>query len=82
MRRLGDGAESRPVVIVISAGSISLKRIEELRPDRHLEKPFPMDALLRILAELAVDQDGPPGPTEGGHLAESSGAAADDNESS
>jgi hypothetical protein len=39
-------------VVVISAGPISAQRIEELRPDRHLEKPFPMDALVRILSEL------------------------------
>jgi two-component system KDP operon response regulator KdpE len=39
-------------VIVVSAGPVSPKRIEEFHPDRHLEKPFPIGALMRLLTEL------------------------------
>jgi DNA-binding response OmpR family regulator len=67
-------------VVVISAGPISPQRIEELRPDRHLEKPFPMDALVRILGELAPNRDGPSGPSGSGQVADSSAGPADQNE--
>jgi DNA-binding response OmpR family regulator len=62
IRRLDSDGMVRPAVIVISAGSISPRRLEELRPDRHLEKPFHMDALLRALADfeakMGADQGG------------------------
>ena|ERR1700694_2061581 len=44
--------QGRPPVVVMSAGPISPQRIDEFRPERHIEKPFPMDALIRILTEL------------------------------
>jgi DNA-binding response OmpR family regulator len=53
VRRVNEATGPRPGVIVISAGPISQKRIEELRPDRWLEKPFPIDALVRALQELS-----------------------------
>jgi DNA-binding response OmpR family regulator len=52
VRRLSESGPPRPGVVVVSAGPISQKRIEELRPDRWLEKPFPIDALIRALQEL------------------------------
>lgn len=61
LRRLSFADRQRLKVVVVSAGPISPKRIEELRPDRHLEKPFPIDALVRILSELAPDGHAPAG---------------------
>jgi DNA-binding response OmpR family regulator len=52
LRGLGEDDRSRLPVVVISAAPISPKRIEEFRPARCLMKPFPIDALLRILSEL------------------------------
>jgi DNA-binding response OmpR family regulator len=52
LRHLSDSGQPRPGVVVVSAGPISQKRIEELRPDRWLEKPFPIDALIRALQEF------------------------------
>ncbi|MEX1254064.1 MAG: response regulator [Dehalococcoidia bacterium] len=54
LRRLSESDQPRPGVVVISAGPISQKRIEELRPDKWLEKPFPLDALIRALQELEL----------------------------
>lgn len=39
-------------VVIISAGPISPKRIDEFRPDRWLQKPFPIDALMRAIADV------------------------------
>ena len=39
-------------VVVISAAPLSQKRIEEFQPLRWLQKPFPIDALVRLLAEV------------------------------
>jgi len=52
LRRLGEGDRGHLPVVVISAAPISPKRIEEFRPARSLMKPFPIDALLRILSDL------------------------------
>jgi len=66
LRRLGEDDRGHLPVVVISAAPISPKRIEEFRPARCLMKPFPIDALLRILSDLdtpseLTDQaDGPP----------------------
>lgn len=51
-------AGDRPPVVVMSAGPISPQRIEEFRPERHIEKPFPMDALVRMLKELDKKSNG------------------------
>jgi DNA-binding response OmpR family regulator len=66
LRGLGDDDRGHLPVVVISAAPISPKRIEEFRPARCLVKPFPIDALLRILGDLnapseATDRaDAPP----------------------
>ena len=57
LRKLPRG-QDRPTIVVMSAGPISRQRIEEFRPERHIEKPFPMDALIRILRELGADGEG------------------------
>lgn len=57
LRSLRPSERDQCKVVVVSAGPISQRRIEELRPDRHLEKPFPMDALVRILNELGPSAD-------------------------
>jgi DNA-binding response OmpR family regulator len=60
-------AGERPPVVVMSAGPISRQRIDEFRPERHIEKPFPMDALIRMLQELvsAPNGSGETGQTAG-----------------
>jgi DNA-binding response OmpR family regulator len=58
LRQLDAGQRQRLAVIVVSAGPISQKRIEEFQPERHLEKPFPMDALVRILDNLGPATQG------------------------
>jgi len=42
--------------IVISAGQPSQRRIEEFRPMAFLPKPFPMDALKRLIAEALTGE--------------------------
>lgn len=49
LRRLGPAVRMHFRVIVISAAPIAEKRIDEFRPDVALQKPFPIDALLRAL---------------------------------
>lgn len=41
--------DERTRVIVVSAGSPSPQRIQELNPDAVLSKPFPIDALARLV---------------------------------
>lgn len=53
LRRLTAADRTRISVIVISAAPISEKRVVEFQPLRHLQKPFPMGALVRLLAEVA-----------------------------
>ena len=57
LRRLSPADRSRVGVVVISAAPISQRRIDEFQPLRWLQKPFPMDALVRHLREA------PPPPT-------------------
>lgn len=40
-------------VVVLSAVRVSLARLQEFHPLAYLPKPFPMDALLRLAAEIA-----------------------------
>jgi len=54
LRRLSQDDRRQLSVVVISAAPISPKRIEEFRPARCLMKPFPIDALLRTLGEVAA----------------------------
>jgi DNA-binding response OmpR family regulator len=52
IRRLSAADRERVGIIVISAAPISQKRIQEFAPLRWLQKPFPMDALVRLLHEV------------------------------
>lgn len=54
LRRLSAGQRAVVRVIVISAAPISPKRIEEFTPDVTLQKPFPIDALMRALTPEPV----------------------------
>jgi DNA-binding response OmpR family regulator len=56
LRRLTATDRSRLSVIVISAAPISEKRIVEFQPLRTLQKPFPIEALVRLLNDFAVSQ--------------------------
>jgi len=47
-------ATQRPPVIVISAIQPPRSRIEEFHPDGALIKPFPIEALLRLMARLLL----------------------------
>jgi hypothetical protein len=38
-------------IVVISAAPVSPQRLEEFRPAHALVKPFPVDALVRALAD-------------------------------
>ena len=53
LRRLTTDDRERVAVVVISAAPISEKRLLEFQPLRHLQKPFPIDALVRLLNESA-----------------------------
>ncbi len=53
LRRLTPADRERLSVIVISAAPISEKRVVEFQPLRHLQKPFPIEALVRLLNEAA-----------------------------
>jgi DNA-binding response OmpR family regulator len=53
LRRLNAADRKRVAVIIISAAPISEKRLVEFQPLRHLQKPFPIDALVRLLNEAA-----------------------------
>ena len=53
LRRLTSADRSRVGVVVISAAPLSQKRIDEFQPLKWLQKPFPMDALIRLIAEVA-----------------------------
>lgn len=57
LRRLGAADRERLRVVVISAAPVSQKRIEEFKPDRTLQKPFPIGALIRAINdETEVEQ--------------------------
>ena len=49
LRRLSPADRERLHTVVISAAPISQKRIDEFKPDRTLQKPFPIEALIRAL---------------------------------
>jgi DNA-binding response OmpR family regulator len=51
LRRLSATDRKSLRVIVISAAPIAQKRIQEFAPLRWLQKPFPIDALVRLLQE-------------------------------
>lgn len=52
LRRLSSADRERVPVIVFSASPLAPGRIKDFRPDGVLLKPFPIDALERLLAEV------------------------------
>lgn len=62
----------RPAVIVITAGRPARSRVEEFHPAAVLLKPFPIEALLRLIqrillavpAEAADDEEEQPAPSD------------------
>ena len=60
LRRLSPVDRERIPVVVFSASPLAPSRLEEFKPAAVLIKPFPMQALLRLVAEFA----GAPAPLE------------------
>ncbi len=58
LRRLDPAARSAMRIIVFSASPLAPSRVEEFRPDGVLTKPFPIDALFRLVDELVPPVDG------------------------
>jgi DNA-binding response OmpR family regulator len=58
LRRLTAADRTRVSVIIVSAAPISEKRLIEFQPLRHLQKPFPIDALVRLLNEAEPGASG------------------------
>lgn len=52
LRRLTPEVRKRVPTVVFSASPLAARRVEELRPAGVLLKPFPMDALLRLVAQV------------------------------
>jgi DNA-binding response OmpR family regulator len=53
LRRLSPTDRRRLHTVVISAAPISQKRMDEFGPDHVLQKPFPIDALVRAIGDAA-----------------------------
>jgi DNA-binding response OmpR family regulator len=62
-----DRARRRPRAIVLSAVPPSAARVREFAPVSVLEKPFPIDALLRLIVEPDAVSDADPAMASGGH---------------
>jgi DNA-binding response OmpR family regulator len=54
MRQLKSQGVSVPTIIV-SAVRVSQERLDEFRPLAYLPKPFPLEMLLRLVAELSKE---------------------------
>ncbi len=54
LRRLSPLERQRVPVIVFSASPLAPSRVEEFKPAGVLVKPFPIDALLRLLNEIVA----------------------------
>ncbi|MGE0227023.1 MAG: response regulator [Dehalococcoidia bacterium] len=61
LRRLSPTDRGRVPVIVFSAAPLSRKRVEEFHPSGVLLKPFPVDALLRLVDEVIEGRHGTEG---------------------
>lgn len=61
LRRLSVTDRERLSVIVFSASPLAPSRVEEFHPDGVLVKPFPIDALERLLEEVLAANRGPGG---------------------
>jgi DNA-binding response OmpR family regulator len=53
LRRLSTVDRERVPIIVFSASPLSPSRVEEFQPNGVLVKPFPVDALVRLILEVA-----------------------------
>jgi DNA-binding response OmpR family regulator len=53
LRRLTQSDRAKLHVVVISAAPISQTRIDEFKPNHTLQKPFPIDALLRTISDAS-----------------------------
>lgn len=49
LRWLRSSLEVAPTVVVVTAGVLAPSRVDTLRPDAVLTKPFPVDALCRLV---------------------------------
>jgi len=63
LRRLSPSDRQRIPVIVFSASPLAPSRVEEFKPAAVLTKPFPVDALLRLVNDAAGRR--PMEPTRG-----------------
>lgn len=63
LRHLRNHGKSVPVVVV-SAVRVSRERLDEFKPLAYLPKPFPLDALLRIVAGEDAVQAGADGSAD------------------
>lgn len=52
LRRLSPADRERVPVVVFSASPLAPSRVAQFKPAGVLTKPFPVDALLRLLAEI------------------------------
>ena len=60
LRRLSPLDRARIPVVVFSASPLARSRVEEFKPAGVLTKPFPIDALLRLLDEAAPQRSESP----------------------
>lgn len=51
LRRLTPGDRERVPVVVFSASTLAPSRVEEFKPAGVLQKPFPIDALVRLIGD-------------------------------
>ena len=61
LRRLAPDERRRIGVIVFSASPLAPSRVAEFEPDGVLLKPFPMDALLRLIDDVVAQRRAPMG---------------------
>jgi DNA-binding response OmpR family regulator len=61
LRRLSPLDRQRIPVIVFSASPLAPSRVEKFKPAGVLTKPFPVDALLRLLSEVTGEAGQPEG---------------------
>lgn len=54
LRRLAPQDRERVPVVVFSASPLAPSRLEQFKPAGVLQKPFPIEALLRLVNDLAV----------------------------
>ncbi|MBI2764650.1 MAG: response regulator transcription factor [Chloroflexi bacterium] len=55
LRRLAPADRERVPVIVLSASPLAPSRVQEFQPAGVLVKPFPMDALVRLIEEVTPE---------------------------